>query len=116
VLRLFRLIVVLGGLAAMTWFALTVRLGDRTLFEHAQAIWNTHESQDLVKGTKERMGDLVERATDEVAKGVTKKVPSHASSRGDDLDENGAKTPMEEVGEHDRKQLRGLIGSRTGKL
>lgn len=116
-LRLFRLIVVLGGLAAMTWFALTVRLGDRTLFEHVQAIWKTHESQDLVRGTKEKVGDLVGRATDEVAKGVAKKAPNHVNSRGDGIDETtGASTPMENVEDNDRKALRGLIGKGTGKL
>jgi hypothetical protein len=112
VFRLFRLLFVLGGLGAMTWFAMTVRLGDRTLFEHVQAIWKTHESQDLVKGTKDKVGNLVDRATDKVVKGVAKKSPNQVNTRDEHTsDESGAAVPMEELQERDRKALRGLIGN-----
>ena len=99
----------------MAWFALTVKLGDRTLVEHVQAIWNTNASRDLVRGTKEKVDDWVGRATDEVANDVAKKVPRHATSQGDGVDDTGLKKPMESVEEHDRKALRGLIGSGAGK-
>jgi hypothetical protein len=110
VFRLLRLIFVLGGLGAVTWFGMTVRLGDRTLFEHVQAIWKTHESQDLLRGTKAKMGDLVDRASDKVARGVTKNGPSQANAHGERAGDEPATPPMEEVPAKDRKALRGLIG------
>ena len=106
--RLLRLIFVLGGLGAFAWFGMTVRLGERTLFEHIQAIWKTHESQDLMRGTKEKMGNLVDRATDKVVKGVAKNAPGQVSSRGENPGEEAP--PMEELPAKDRKALRGLIG------
>ena len=106
--RLLRLIFVLGGLGAFAWFGMTVRLGERTLFEHIQAIWKTHESQDLMRGTKEKMGNLVDRAADKVVKGVAKNAPGQVNSRGENPGEEAP--PMEELPAKDRKALRGLIG------
>ena len=108
--RLLRLIFVLGGLGVVAWFGMTVRLGDRTLFEHVQAIWKTHESQDLMRGTKEKMGNLVDRATDKVVRGVAKNAPGQVNSRGDRPGDEPAAPPMEEVPAKDRNALRGLIG------
>jgi hypothetical protein len=110
VFRLLRLIFVLGGLAAITWFGMTVRLGDRTLFEHVQAIWKSHESQDLLRGTKEKVGDLVDRASDKVVRGVSKNGPSQAGAHGEHAAEQSAKPPLEELPAKDRKALRGIIG------
>jgi hypothetical protein len=110
VFRLLRLIFVLGGLCAFTWFGMTVRLGERTLFEHIQAIWKTHESQDLMRGTKQKMGSLMDRATDKVAKGVSKNTPGQVNSHGEIPGEEAAAPPMEDLPAKDRKALRGLIG------
>jgi len=108
VFRLLRLIFVLGGLGAFIWFGMTVRLGEQTLFEHIQAIWKTQESQDLMRGTKEKMGNLVDRATDKVVKGVAKNAPGQVNSHGEN---SGEETPpREDLPSKDRKALRGLIG------
>jgi hypothetical protein len=114
VFRLLRLLFVLGGLGFVTWFCMTVRLGDQTLFEHVQAIWKTHESQDLLRGTKEKMGNLVNRAKGKVVKGVAQNAPGQVNSRGESPAEDPATPPMEEVPAKDRKALRGLIGHGLG--
>ena len=108
--RLLRLIFVLGGLGAFTWFGLTVRLGERTLFEHAQAIWNTHESQELVRGTKDKVGGLVDRASEKVVRGVAKNAPGQTKAREDSALDEPSKPPLEELPQKDRKALRGIIG------
>jgi hypothetical protein len=110
VFRLLRLIFVLGGLGAITWFGMTVRLGDRTLFEHVQAIWKTHESQDLLRGTKEKVGNLVDRASEKVVRGVAKSAPGQAKARDESAEAESAKPPLEELPAKDRKALRGIIG------
>jgi len=110
VFRLLRLIFVLGGLGAFTWFGLTVRLGERTLFEHAQAIWNTHESQELVRGTKDKVGGLVDRASEKVVRGVAKNAPGQTKAREDSALDEPSKPPLEELPQKDRKALRGIIG------
>ena len=105
VFRLLRLIFVLGGLAAFVWFGATVRLGDRTFFEHVQAIWKTHESQDLVRGTKEKVGGLIDRGSDKVVREVSKNGPG-PTVHGEKSNES----PLEELPTKDRKELRGIIG------
>jgi hypothetical protein len=110
VFRLLRLIFVLGGLCALVWFGATAKLGDRTLFEHIQAIWKTPESQDLVRGTKNKMGNLVDRATDRVVKGVAKNAPNQITAHGSAADQDpAASPPMEDVQVQDRKALHNLI-------
>jgi len=108
--RFLRLVIYLGVLVAFIWFGTTVELGNRTLFGHIQNIWRTHESQELVDGTKGKVGDLVERASDKVSKGIGKNVTAPANSRGED--QQGAK-PMEDVQGEDRKTLRELIGRKA---
>jgi hypothetical protein len=99
----------------MTWFGMTVRLGDRTLFEHVQAIWKTHESQDLLRGTKEKMGDLVDRASEKVVRGVAKNAPGQVGAHGENAGEESTRPPLEELPAKDRKALRGIIGHRLEK-
>lgn len=100
----------LGGLGAIVWFGATVKLGERTLFEHVEAIWKTPESQGLVRGTKDKMGNLVDRATDRVVKGVAKNAPNQITAHGAAAeDDANASPPMEEVQAKDRKALRNLI-------
>ncbi len=113
--RLLRLIIVLGSFGAVAWFALTVRLGDRTLLEHVQAIWKSPASRDLVRGTEKKVGDLVDRASNKVVHDVAKNVPGRVNSRGDFPGEEPAKAPMDEVPSKDRESLRGLIGKGLGK-
>lgn len=110
--RLFKLMFVLAGLAAMAWFGFTVKLGERTLFEHVRAIWKTPESQDLLRGTKEKVGSLVDRATDKATKGAAKNI---AAGHGESGKDEPSARPMEEVPTKDRNALRGLIGHGLGK-
>jgi len=107
--RLLRFLIYLGALGGFVWFGLTVELGNRTLFGHIRNILNTHESRDLVRGTKDKMGDLVDRATDKVAKGVAKGAPTQAHTGGEGLSEDPGSAPMEEIGDKDRSALRGII-------
>ena len=109
-LRLLRLFIYVAVIAGVIWFGSTVKLGKYTLFGHIQNIWKTHESQELVDGAKGKVGDLVDRASDKVSKGVGKNVTAPASSRGE---EQGGQKPMEEVQNEDRKALRDLIGRKT---
>ncbi len=113
--RLLRLIFVLGGLGAIVYFGTTVRLGDRTLFEHMQAIWRTHESQDLLRGTKQKVGDLVDRASEEVVQDVVKHGPGQSGAHGTSSAEESEKPPLEELPAKDRKALRGIIGHHLEK-
>jgi hypothetical protein len=109
-LRFLKLVVYLALLAGFIWFGTNVELGKRTLFGHIQNIWRTHESQELVDGAKGKVGDLMDRATDKVAKGVGKNVVGPATSRGE---EQPAAKPMEDVQNEDRKALRDLIGRKS---
>ncbi|MCB9556275.1 MAG: hypothetical protein H6707_09255 [Deltaproteobacteria bacterium] len=50
--RLLKLAVGLTCLGALVYFAYTVPLGEKTLWEHIQAIAQTDETQQLVDGVK----------------------------------------------------------------
>jgi hypothetical protein len=114
VFRLFKLLFFLSCLGILAYVAFTVPLGERTLVEHIQVILNTRESQELLKGTKEKVDDIVNQATDKVVKGVVKKAPSQITSRGEgEKSEESVvppSSPMEDLAEGDRKALRGIIG------
>jgi hypothetical protein len=86
------------------WWGLTVPLGQRTLFGHLSAIGQSRESQDLVKGTKEKVGDLKKRiAGDEVAK-VEKS------------EKAGVVAPQERLTKADRKEIRHFIDTARAKV
>jgi hypothetical protein len=53
VFRLLRFILWLGLILGFVWFGATVPLGNHTLFGHLRRIWNTRETQDMVKGAEE---------------------------------------------------------------
>ena len=59
--KLVKILVGLIGLGAFVWWGLTVPIGDRTLFQHVTAIAGSKESQELVRGTKEKVADLKKR-------------------------------------------------------
>jgi len=111
-LRLLRLFIYVAVIAGVIWFGSTVKLGKYTLFGHIENIWKTHESQELVDGTKGKVGDLVNRASDKVVNRMGKGVTSPASSRGESAEQPSAR-PMEDVENEDRKTLRELIGRKT---
>jgi hypothetical protein len=114
VFRLLKFALVLGLLGVGAFYGMTAKLGERTLFEHIRAIWETKESQELRRGTKEKVGGLVDEATDRVVKGVAKNAPGKVVMRGGgtavDTDAVPAQPPQERVSPQDRKALRNMIG------
>jgi hypothetical protein len=61
VFKLLKLLIGIGCLGIFAWWAATVPLGERTLFEHLRAIGKTKESQELVRGTKEKASEMKKR-------------------------------------------------------
>jgi hypothetical protein len=120
---MFRLLKLCLGLAAflvVAWFGATVKLGDRTLFEHLHAIGQTKESRELVDGTKKaaeplvddvrrRIGHNKDDGTDKTdrddkggakaARGELPAIPPDAPAAQDDFSPN------------EKRQLRRLIGA-----
>ena len=65
---LLKLGVSLIALLVFAWFGMTFKLGSRTLFEHVQAIGQSKESQELVDGTREAAGPLVDDVRHRIGK------------------------------------------------
>jgi hypothetical protein len=100
VFKLIRLIIGVVALGAFVWWGLTIPLGQRTLFEHVTAIGHSRESQELVRGTKEKVGDLKKRIAGGEA--VAGKGPEAAAA-----------SPQERLSKADRKEIRHFIDSRS---
>ena len=101
VFKLAKLFIGLLGLGAFAWLGLTVPLGDKTLFGHLSAIGQSKESQQLVRGTKQKVGDLKKRiagADDATAK--TEPAPD----------------PQERLSKDDRKEIRHFIDTARAKV
>jgi hypothetical protein len=96
--RLIKLGVALIGFLAFAWFGATVKLGSQTLFEHLHAIGQTKESQELVDGTKQAAGPLV----DDVRRRIGSKSEPTAGAPD-------AGAPEERVSASDQHELRRLI-------
>lgn len=111
--KLVKFIIGLVALGAFVWVGLTVPLGDRTLFEHVAAIGQSKESQELVRGTKRKVGDLTRRfgSDDEDAKaekkGAGAPAPAEKASPND---------PQERLTNADRKEIRHFIDSARAKV
>jgi hypothetical protein len=71
----------LGG---FVWFGMTVKLGDKTLFEHLAAIGKSKETHDLVEGTKEAAKPVVHKVEDKIddRTGVGSPRPRRGKSAG----------------------------------
>ncbi|MCG5051671.1 MAG: hypothetical protein KA712_01800 [Myxococcales bacterium] len=119
---MFRIVFVLGTLAAMVWFGTQVKLGDLTLYEHLMAIVNSEPSRNLVEGTKGKftegvsevgklIGDKTSTSTSDDPKGSSKPDKS-GDKRGARALAAGEDRPSDDVPEADRKALRKLIESR----
>jgi hypothetical protein len=104
----------MGLLGAGVYYGMTVKLGERTFFEHVRAIWDTKATQELRRGTTQKVGGLVDQATDQVVKGVSKNAPGRVLMRGDssgpDTEAIPSQPPQEELSPQDRKALRNIIG------
>jgi hypothetical protein len=96
--RLIKLGVALVGFLAFAWFGATVKLGSQTLFEHLHAIGQTKESQELVDGTKQAAGPLVDD--------VRRRIGSRGEPTAAVPD---AGPPEERVSASDQHELRRLI-------
>jgi hypothetical protein len=115
---LLKTALMLGLLGAGVYYGMTVKLGERTLFQHVKAIWETKETQDLRRSAKEKVGGLVDDATEQVVKGVGNNVPQKAITRGDGTEAENAvpsQPPQETVSPQDRKALRNIIGQGRAK-
>jgi hypothetical protein len=51
---------------AFIWFAVTVKLGKRTLWGHTYAIFSSQEAHDLAEGTKEEAEKVARRVKKEI--------------------------------------------------
>lgn len=92
-IRLFRFLLSLAMLGAFLWFALTVRLGKRTLWGHLQAILGTQEAHDLANGTKTEAERVARRMREEL--------------RPKDMSDG--RPPLDPVDEVDRRKLDRLV-------
>ena len=97
--RLIKLGVSLIGLLAFAWFGVTVKLGSQTLFQHLRAIGQTRESQQLVEGTRQAAGPLVDDVRRRFHEGTADRATPDA----------GAGAPEERVSAADRQALRHFI-------
>jgi hypothetical protein len=99
--RLFRLGIALVGFAAFAWFGVTVKLGSQTLFQHLRAISQTKESQELVDGTRQVAGPLVDDVRHRVGKNEAgDRPPPMARDAG---------APQERLTASEQRQLRYLL-------
>jgi hypothetical protein len=105
---LIKLGVSMVALLAFAWFGMTHKLGSRTLFEHLHAIGQTKESQELVDGTRQAAGPLVDdvrhriggQAEPELEAGAKKHPPPMARDAG---------APQERLSSSEQRQLRYLL-------
>jgi hypothetical protein len=120
VLRILKLFGFLAGLAAFAWFGLTVKLGERTLFQHFSAIGSSEPSQELLRGAKDKVGELGHMLRGQGGAGAADSKPAAEPERA--AAEAPAKPsahpeakavgkPSERLTQSDRHQMRRLIES-----
>jgi hypothetical protein len=108
VFKLLKLGVGLVALAAIAWFGITVKLGPRTLFQHLRAIGQTKESQELVDGTKQAAGPLVDDVRRRIS-GKPEAGGAGATGPGDSTGGKGSGAPQERLSDSEQRQLRELL-------
>ena len=97
--KLIKLCIGVVGLGVFVWWGLTVPLGERTLFGHISAIGQSKESRELVRGTKQKVGDLKKRIAGEEAARAEKTA-----------------APQERLTNADRKEIRHFIDTARAKV
>jgi hypothetical protein len=107
--RLLKLLVSLAGFLAFAWFGATVPLGDRTLFGHLHAIGTTKESQELVDGTKQVAGPLVDDVRRRIGKGDKSDAKGEKQASLPALPPD-AGAAQDDFSPSEKKQLRRLLG------
>jgi hypothetical protein len=107
VFKLVKLMIGAVGLGAFCWLGATVPLGDHTLFGHISAIGQSKESQDLVRGTKQKVGDLKKRIGGDEGKPEKLEVApaEHAPAKA-----------QEHLTNVDRKEIRHFIDNARAKI
>jgi hypothetical protein len=120
VFKLLKLLIGTVALGAFAWFGLTVPLGDRTLYGHITAIGHSKESRELVRGTKEKVGDLKRRIAGGEAQHEKPEKPEKKKADKVDKAENGANSekaePQERLTNIDRKEIRHFIDGARAKI
>jgi hypothetical protein len=104
---LLKLGVSLVALLAFAWFGMTQKLGSRTLFEHMHAIGQTRESQELMDGTRQAAGPLVDDVRHRIGGKDDpdgKRPPPMARDAG---------APQERLSSSEQRQLRYLLDKAT---
>jgi hypothetical protein len=109
VFKLLKLGVGLVALAAIAWFGITVKLGPRTLFQHLRAIGQTKESQELVDGTKQAAGPLVDDVRRRISGKPDGASGGHAAPPGGDSAPGKPAAPQERLSDSEQRQLRELL-------
>jgi hypothetical protein len=89
------------ALFAFAWFGMTYKLGAHTLFEHLHAIGQTRESQELVDGTRQIAGPLVDDVRHRARK-------DEAGDRPPPMGRD-AGAPQERLTASEQRQLRYLL-------
>jgi hypothetical protein len=107
--RLIKLGITLVGLCAFAWFGVTVKLGSQTLFQHLRAIGQTKESQELVEGTRQAAGPLVDDVKRKFHEGTAPGTGPGVRTRTADQETPDGGAPEEHVTAADRQALRHLI-------
>ena len=92
------------ALLAFAWFGMTHKLGSRTLFEHVHAIAETKESQELVDGTRQAAGPLVDDVRHRIGKGEKGESDGKPAPMSRD-----AGAPQERLTASEQRQLRYLL-------
>lgn len=65
--RLIKSMLWLVALILFVWIGTSVKLGKHTLFVHIARIWRAEETQDLVKGAKEKAAPTVKKVKEHVS-------------------------------------------------
>jgi hypothetical protein len=108
VFGLIRLLVTMVFLAVVAWFAVTVPLGKRTLWQHIGAIFATQEAKDLAEGTKEEAAHMAERMREGLRRDAGL-APGKAGDKQAARPKERAQPPLEERSDKDRAGLEHLV-------
>jgi hypothetical protein len=125
-LRIVRWLLGLATLAGLVWFTVAVRLGPKTLVEHARAIAGTREARALSDGTAEEAGkisDQVRRlvgaqqtapAVEKSPAPAARRAPaSHAARPARAAHADDEERPMEALDDGDRLGLDRLVRDKS---
>ncbi len=67
---MLRFLLLLAICAVLAYCGSTVKLGERTFFDHVRAVWSTDEAKDMRKGLEEKTGPALDRMKRGVKAGI----------------------------------------------